>query len=850
MSEHTSSSPSTSKCAAALVQISSPAHVPLQDTRWQELFLSYDILVHLERVHSYGRNENGNENGNRHDNCNNAAGDNNSLVAQVAKNMARNTSLSSNLAGFTWHVTKMINELMHSCISLNQAKELNYDQAEDHVSMMPMPMPTNASQKIVLVGQARVVCGAINLYRIMVHEAIVKTAQKQNYENGASQDINNDGSIADIFIFQSRQHDNITGTDANMAHGLSNALLTFLSSSVESSEVRELIYSTPELYDAIVFCLNLVIVLSSTQLYSPTMSSFQRVEQDDAEGYSDFFLDIIMREASKRHSERNQRGDISRPLWTPQGIMIACLHWMVHRPQPPKRSIAHHLKEMSEMIAREVKKEKPGVDGMFENHAIVMANAPSHIKNSNNDNEDGEGSLAKERNPSNASQYQRTSSGMIIDSTRKAFHLSSSLLLLPIRLLVIALRALGHSHHFLGNGKGPGNDSKLAELQALYGNKTGVERSSMPSPTNDVLWLSDSPVADLGSSLFLLLANNHRAGVLIDEASDTYANNPFRIELASMDDNRWEEYSSNEGYLGEATDIFEGVDFSSGVEGNASFRNPIHNNLLTTNFEHLFDSFGGTIHCEVGALSVYTLLQASPIFAASLAVRSDLDKLVLPLLRTLYYSSSATHHISGRTTATSKDGTAVNVLEQPFRSRSQLYVIMILLLVFSQDASFGPDSFRRSTIPTVLWYKERKLKDISLGSLMVLSLLRCITFNLNRLQDPFLLSNCCAVLLNLSPHVADLNSYTAMRLASVLIATMKRYTILVMKNGGKPAADGDVTSTLGMYAEACRILLQVVKHTVRRKVVDKNLHLVYALVYNQRDFNTIIKSKCKFFPES
>jgi hypothetical protein len=83
---------------------------------------------------------------------------------------------------------------------------------------------------------------------------------------------------------------------------------------------------------------------------------------------------------------------------------------------------------------------------------------------------------------------------------------------------------------------------------------------------------------------------------------------------------------------------------------------------------------------------------------------------------------------------------------------------------------------------------------------------------------------------------------------SVLIATKKRYTILVMKNGGKPAADGDVTSTLGMYAEACRILLQVVKHAVRRKVVDTNLHLVYALVYNQRDFNTIIKSKCKFLP--
>jgi hypothetical protein len=76
---------------------------------------------------------------------------------------------------------------------------------------------------------------------------------------------------------------------------------------------------------------------------------------------------------------------------------------------------------------------------------------------------------------------------------------------------------------------------------------------------------------------------------------------------------------------------------------------------------------------------------------------------------------------------------------------------------------------------------------------------------------------------------------------------MKRYTLLVMKNGGRPAEEGDVNSMLGMYAEACRILLQIVKQGVRRKVVDKNLHLVYALVYNQRDFHTILKAKCKYF---
>jgi len=84
-----------------------------------------------------------------------------------------------------------------------------------------------------------------------------------------------------------------------------------------------------------------------------------------------------------------------------------------------------------------------------------------------------------------------------------------------------------------------------------------------------------------------------------------------------------------------------------------------------------------------------------------------------------------------------------------------------------------------------------------------------------------------------------------MRLAAVTVSTMKRYAILVAKNGGKPADEDDVSSILGMHAEVCRTLLQMVKHGVRNKVLGTNLHLVYSLVYLQRDFNMVAKSKRK-----
>jgi hypothetical protein len=127
-------------------------------------------------------------------------------------------------------------------------------------------------------------------------------------------------------------------------------------------------------------------------------------------------------------------------------------------------------------------------------------------------------------------------------------------------------------------------------------------------------------------------------------------------------------------------------------------------------------------------------------------------------------------------------------------------VILILLLLFSQDASFGPDAFRRNIVSSVPWYKERNLRDINLGSLLLLTLLRSITFNLAKMQDAFLLSNCCAVLMNLSHNIVNLHEYAAMRLMSVTMSVLKKYSSLKGDGKGNHQED-DITTPLGMYAE-------------------------------------------------
>lgn len=196
-------------------------------------------------------------------------------------------------------------------------------------------------------------------------------------------------------------------------------------------------------------------------------------------------------------------------------------------------------------------------------------------------------------------------------------------------------------------------------------------------------------------------------------------------------------------------------------------------------------------------------------------------------------------------------------------------MVLILLLLLSQDNSFGPDAFKRVTIPSLPWYQERQLKDISLGSVLLLTLLRSITYNIHRLHDQFLMSNCCAILLNLAPHAVDLHSYAAMRLAGVTVSCMKRYLVLKAESDKREGKDKETQSKqeegkenekdtdtdkdkviLEMFAEASRTLLQILNLCLRMEHIEKNLQVLYALVYLKRDFDEIVSSPNSPFKQS
>ena len=937
----------------------SPSSLQLSSPEWTQLFLRYDVLVHLELLDwdavvtgvkgSEEKSGDGAESTTRSASPSSSS----SVVAAVCANLvgavrrnvkdtsSTSASGSSNLAALALHVARMLRDLFEGVDKMTG----NASNTSAVGASTASATSSDQSKRVELIGRARATCGALNLLRLLCHAVIVDACSEASSPRSSVSSVSD--YLTEAFAYRSSS----TSRDRDGALEIIDAVLTFLSAasskSTSKSTAGDIITSVPELYDATNQCLSLLIVLTSTQLYSPMMSSWQLLEvwqqQQQQQCDNNYFLRRIMEESSRRDAQMRLNSPISpsAPKWTTQSTLSALLHMIMDRPRPPERSIVYHHTELAKLVAEHARGEQLAQDGMYEAHTIVMAQSPrvdekgrpilveNDAGNSSSgvskldgtddgarQSSSGGTGLAVTSGSADSSIYVpsatanagerrlsrrhlellqgATSSRVLLNATRGVLNISSTLLLLPFRLMTLALTLFGHGgggasgfqYRLMSNGgrsngastvttSGTGDSeydhARMEQLEAVF-RATGVDGSQQRRKnnlTNDVLWLTDSPAADLASGLFLALANNYRAsevgGAFASSGPSALPPNPFRSELLALSDKRWEGGPGNTSDLNNSNDDV----LNFGDEGTRSQVLGVFDGLgqpplsyqqsesvvgatLSINFESLFGSFGRTLHTEPSQLVLYTLLQSSPTLAASASVTADRDALVMPLLRTLYFASTLSHQqkTSKFRSASMADGDSSTTspnYKQHFRSQSQLYVILILLLIFSQDQSFGPDAFRRVVVARVPWYRERQLRDVNLGSVLLLTSLRAITFNLHRLKDPFLLSNCCAVLLNISPHVCGLHSYAAMRLASVTVSCMKRYVVECGKNGGKAAEEGDILSTLGMYGETCRTLLQLLKHGVRARVVGRNLHLVYALVYLQRDFYDIMSARASPF---
>ncbi|WZZ19992.1 hypothetical protein YC2023_121379 [Brassica napus] len=239
---------------------------------------------------------------------------------------------------------------------------------------------------------------------------------------------------------------------------------------------------------------------------------------------------------------------------------------------------------------------------------------------------------------------------------------------------------------------------------------------------------SKHPLAEFSLHVLLILTNYHKP-IMSDESLTDKSDDSATSESIS----KGHAFSSGNTFskaLANARD----VEFDrSDVEGNA-YPGP----HVRIPFASLFDTLGTCLADEGAVLLLNSLLQGNSDFKEYVLVRTDLDTMLMPILETLYNASKRT-------------------------SSNQIYMMLIVLLILSQDSSFN-SSIHKMILPSVPWYKEHLLHQTSLGSLIVIILIRTVQHNLSKLRDVYLQTTCLATLANMAPHAHHLSAYASQRL--------------------------------------------------------------------------------------
>ncbi|XP_043232636.1 dymeclin-like [Amphibalanus amphitrite] len=213
-------------------------------------------------------------------------------------------------------------------------------------------------------------------------------------------------------------------------------------------------------------------------------------------------------------------------------------------------------------------------------------------------------------------------------------------------------------------------------------------------------------------------------------------------------------------------------------------------------------------------LLLYLLIHKNTAFRHFVLARTDLDALVLPTLRVLYHApESSSHHI---------------------------YMSLIVLLILSEDELFNR-SVHSTMLHQVSWYTERPLTEISLGGLLILVVIRTIQYNMTKMRDKYLHTNCLAALANMSAEFRQLHPYVCQRLVSLFEVLAKRHgRQLEQLRAAAAAADASqpdegAVQDLAVLEEVLRMLLEIINSCLTAQLVH-NPNLVYTLLYKRGVF--------------
>ncbi|XP_053557073.1 dymeclin isoform X1 [Bombina bombina] len=234
------------------------------------------------------------------------------------------------------------------------------------------------------------------------------------------------------------------------------------------------------------------------------------------------------------------------------------------------------------------------------------------------------------------------------------------------------------------------------------------------------------------------------------------------------------------------------------------------------NFNSLYTALCEQQKSDQATLLLYTLLHQNNNVKTYVLARTDIENLVLPILEILYrVEERNSHHV---------------------------YMALIILLILTEDDGFNR-SIHEVILKNITWYSERVLTEISLGSLLILVVIRTIQYNMTRTRDKYLHTNCLAALANMSSQFRSLHQYAAQRIISLFALLSKKHNKVLEQatqslRGSLGSDDSplpDYAQDLNVIEEVIRMMLEIINSCLANSL-HHNPNLVYALLYKRELF--------------
>nr|XP_060617225.1 dymeclin isoform X2 [Anolis sagrei ordinatus] len=231
------------------------------------------------------------------------------------------------------------------------------------------------------------------------------------------------------------------------------------------------------------------------------------------------------------------------------------------------------------------------------------------------------------------------------------------------------------------------------------------------------------------------------------------------------------------------------------------------------NFNSLYTTLCEQQNSDQATLLLYTLLHQNSNVRTYMLARTDMENLVLPILEILYHVEERNSH--------------------------HVYMALIILLILTEDDGFNR-SIHEVILKNITWYSERVLTEISLGSLLILVVIRTIQYNMTRTRDKYLHTNCLAALANMSAQFRSLHQYAAQRIISLFALLSKKHNKVLEQATGSLRSSltsddsplPDYAQDLNVIEEVIRMMLEIINSCLTNSL-HHNPNLVYALLYKR-----------------